>query len=70
MIDGGREEKVDNTNEDGDTEPTLRPESPVLTPLDCLTKLVPPRYSSEQEAHLKAIEEDLAAALFPAATTG
>jgi hypothetical protein len=60
--------KVDEHDEDvgrDDTKPTLRPESPVLTPLDCLTNLVPPRYSSEQQAHLKTIEE-VAAALFPA----
>jgi hypothetical protein len=59
--DVGRKGKVDDTDEDDDTKPTLRPESPVLTPLVCLTKLVPPRYPSEQEAHLKAIEEETAA---------
>jgi hypothetical protein len=32
--DGGRKGKVDDTYEDGDTKPTLRPESPALTPLD------------------------------------
>jgi hypothetical protein len=48
--DGGRKGKVDDPLEDEDTKPTLRPLSPVLTPLDCLTKIEPPRYSSEQEA--------------------
>jgi hypothetical protein len=51
-----RRGKVDDPDEDDDTKLTLRPESSVLTPLDCLTKLVPPRYSSDQES-----------ALFPAA---
>jgi hypothetical protein len=53
--------RVDDTDEDHDPKPPLRPESPVLTPLDCLTKLAPPRYSSELKAHLKAIEEEAAA---------
>jgi hypothetical protein len=42
-----RKGKVDDTDEDDGTKPTLCPESPVLTPLDCLAKLVPPRYASE-----------------------
>jgi hypothetical protein len=53
-------------DKDDDTMPTLRPESPLLKPPDCLSNFVPPRYSSEQEGHLKAIEEETAAQ-FPAA---